>query len=164
MVFLPSFHKWENTTELFGMKMYYIKNQKKNLEAILTLNEWQKEKKLKRMLIPVFFFFFPTNEKTEVSRSEATFLRSWEVNSTSQVQQWNPNLYGTICKTEEVLWCELNQPGLNTQTQTFMVPSVRRSGHQEVLRCELNQPGPNTQSQMVMAPSVRWSMHQEVLS
>ena len=58
---------------------------------------------------------------------------------------------------EEVLWCEFNQPGPNTQTQTFMVPSVRRSGHQEVLRCELNQPGPNTQSQMVMAPSVRWA-------
>ena len=64
MVFLPSFHKWENTTELFGMKMYYIKNQKKkNLEAILTLNEWQKEKKLKRMLIPVFFFFSPQMKK-----------------------------------------------------------------------------------------------------
>ena len=31
----------------------------------------------------------------------------------------------------EVLRCELNQPGPNTQTQTFVVPSVRWSGHQE---------------------------------
>ena len=38
----------------------------------------------------------------------------------------------------EVLRCELNQPGPNTQTQTFMVPSVRWSGHQEVLRCTHN--------------------------
>ena len=35
----------------------------------------------------------------------------------------------------DVLRCELNQPGPNTQTQTFMVPSVRWSGHQEALRC-----------------------------
>jgi len=39
MVFLPSFHKLENTTELFGMKMSTLRIRKKNLEAILTLNE-----------------------------------------------------------------------------------------------------------------------------
>ena len=81
--------------------MYYIKNQKKkNLEAILTLNEWQKVKKLIRMLIPVFLFFFS---------------HKWK--------NWGQQKWGNFPK---VLRSELNQPGPNSETQTFMVPSVRQ--------------------------------------
>ena len=71
------------------------------------------------MLIPVFLFF-----------------HKWK--------NWGQQKWSIFPK---VLRTELNQPGPNSETQTYMVPPVRRSGHQEVLRCELNQPGPNTQTQ-----------------